>query len=367
MSRSLIALAVLTLVACKTTETPAPASKPVEEKPAPVAEPARVRHAAPAPTPAPEPVAPKIELPPAPALPAMPAGLPGVKAPADNPTTAEKAELGWKLFFDKRASKDGSMACVQCHEIGRAYTSAAAVDIKVGGVLNKRNTPSVVNLGFHTSYYWDGRMPTLEAVSNAAWKGQLGADPAATAKELNEIPVYKAMFVRAFGEPATAENVPKAFAAFFRTLNNGGSAWDRTQAREANGMSAQATEGFKLFGSKGCASCHIPPLFSTFEFESAGLGDDPGRKDATKADADAGKFKIPSLRNVALTPPYFHDGQVKTLDEAIALMAKGGKPNPNLSANLKPQKLTAKESKALKAFLESLTGLSTYMTIPTLP
>ena len=354
MSRAPL-LAVLFLAACKTAETPAPAP-PVEA--------AKPVEAAPAPAPAPEP---KIELAAAPELPKLPVGLPELPAPPENPTTAEKAELGWKLFFDKRVSKDGTMACAQCHEIARAYTSANAVDTKVGGAMNKRNTPTVLNLAFHTSYYWDGRMPTLETVSNAAWKGQLGADPVVTAKALNEVPVYKAMFERAFGEPASAENVPRAFAAFFRTLNNGNSAWDRAQAKEKNALSAEATEGFKVFNAKGCATCHVPPLFTNFEFENAGIGDDAGRKDATKADADAGKFKVPSLRNVALTAPYFHDGQTKTLEEAIAYMARGGTKNPNLSAKLKPQKLSAKEAKALKAFLESLSGESTYITEPTLP
>ena len=132
-------------------------------------------------------------------------------------------------------------------------------------------------------------------------------------------------------------------------------------------MSADATAGFKVFSAKGCVNCHVPPMFTNYEFENAGIGDDPGRKDATKADADTGKFKVPSLRNVALTAPYFHDGHAKTLEEAIALMAKGGNPNPNLSAKLKPQKLSPKEAKSLKAFLESLTGESTYTTEPTLP
>jgi cytochrome c peroxidase len=355
MSRSLFFLAVLTFVACKTTETPAPA-KPVEEKPVAATPPS-----------APPPPAPKIELAAAPALPKLPLGLAEVTAPAENPTTPEKAELGWKLFFDKRVSKDGSMACAQCHEIARAYTSATVLDTKVGGAINKRNAPTMLNLGFHTSWYWDGRMATLEACANAAWKGQLGADPAASAKALNEVPVYKAMFERAFGEPATADNVPRAFAAFFRTLNSGNSAWDRAQAGEKGAMSPDATAGFKLFSAKGCVNCHVPPMFSNYEFENAGIGDDPGRKDATKADADTGKFKVPSLRNVALTAPYFHDGHAKTLEEAIALMAKGGNANPNLSAKLKAQKLSAKEAKSLKAFLESLTGESTYTTEPTLP
>jgi cytochrome c peroxidase len=356
----MVLVASLTLVACKTTPAPTPAApvltaKPVEE-PTP-----------PAPAAPPEP---KVELAEAAPLPKMPAGLSEIIAPEENPTTAERAELGWKLFYDKRMSKDGSMACAQCHEIARAYTTGNAVDTKVGGQANKRNSPTVLNLGFHTSFYWDGRMPNLEAVSNAAWKGQLGADPAAVSKALNEVPVYKAMFERAYGEPANANNVPRALAAFFRTLNSGNSPWDRAQAKEKGAMTAEATEGFKVFNAKGCATCHVPPLFTHFDFENVGIGDslfDPGRKDATKADADAGKFKTPSLRNVALTAPYFHDGSVKTLEEAIALMAKGGNPNPNLSTKLKPQKLSAKEAKALKAFLESLTGESTYTTEPSLP
>jgi cytochrome c peroxidase len=351
MSRLLLVLAALTVVACKTAETPAPAPVPVAavEPPAPVVP------------------APKVELPAPVPLPSFPTALGQLPSPAENPSTPEKAELGWKLFFDKRMSKDGTMGCVQCHEIARAYTSGAAVDTKVGGAVNKRNTPSVVNIGLHSSWYWDGRMATLEAVCNAAWKGQLGADPATIAKALNDVPVYKAMFERAFNQSATADNIPKALAAWLRTLNTNPSAWDRAQSGDKKALTAEQNDGFKLFASKGCVSCHVPPLFSTFDFENAGIGDDPGRKDATKADADVGKFKVPSLRNVALTAPYFHDGHAKTLEEAVALMAKGGTANPNLSAKFKAQKLSAKEAKALKAFLESLTSDSTWPTEPTLP
>ncbi len=271
------------------------------------------------------------------------------------------------LFFDKRASKDGSMACVQCHHIDRAYTSPLAVDPKVGGAVNKRNAPTMTNLGYHPTFYWDGRMPTLEAVSNAAWKGQLGADPAAVARTLNEVPEYKARFERAFGEAATPENIPRAYAAFFRSLVNANSPWDRAQAGEKDAISKDAEAGFTVFASKGCITCHVPPLFTNYEFENVGIGDDPGRKDATKDDADTGKFKTPGLRNVALSSPYFHDGSVATLEDAIAVMAKGGNKNPHLSAKLKPQKLSKKEAAQLKAFLEALTGESTYVAAPPLP
>ncbi|MFO0597960.1 MAG: cytochrome c peroxidase [Myxococcaceae bacterium] len=364
-STSLVLLAALsTLVAfgssfsaCKTTETPPPEAKP-ETKPADPPKPAE---------PPPPPPAPKVELSPAPPLPQKPLGLPALPEVPDNQTTPEKVELGHRLFFDKRLSKDGSMACVQCHEAARAWTTANQFDAKVGGAMNKRNTPSVVNLAWHTTYYWDGRMPTLEAVCNAAWKGQLGADPAGVAKALNDVPIYKAMFQRAFTEDATELNVPKALAAFLRTVNSGNSPWDRAQAGDKSALTAEQAEGFKVFSAKGCVNCHVPPMFSNYEFENIGLGEDPGRKDATKSDDDLGKFKVPSLRNVALTAPYFHDGSAATLEDAIALMAKGGNKNPKLSTKLKPQKLSPKEAKALKAFLESLTGDSGWAAEPALP
>jgi cytochrome c peroxidase len=229
--------------------------------------------------------------------------------------------------------------------------------------MNKRNAPTMLNLGYHAEFYWDGRMPTLEAVSNAAWKGQLGADPATVAAKLNAIPVYKAHFQRAFGKDATAENVPQAFAAFLRTLRSGNSAFDKHEAGDAKAVSAEAKKGFEVFRKSNCALCHVPPLYTDHQFHNVGVGMDKpeaerdlGRTDATKDPKDGGKFKTPSLRDVAVTGPYFHDGSAKTLDEAIDYMLKGGHKNPNLDEKLKPVKLKPKDRAALKAFLESLTG-----------
>lgn len=359
-------LCCLALVASRTAASPAPAPVPTKAE------------RAPAPTSATP--APKVELSPAPALPALPKGLPELSSPAENPTTPEKAELGWKLFFDKRLSKDGSAACAQCHHVDKAFTSGAALDAKVGGAMNKRNAPQMYNLGYHTTFYWDGRVPTLEAVSLAAWKGQLGADPATVAKTLNAVPVYKALFDRAFGTTggATAENVPQALAAFFRALTSGNSPWDRFMAGDKAALSKDAQRGWLVFQQAQCAACHAPPLFSDNDFHFLGLpGDDAGRKDATKADADQGRFKTPSLRNVALTAPYFHDGHAKTLSEAVAFMAAGGAKAAATGASgtastpvdpkLKPFKLSKKDAAALEAFLTSLTGEGTYPKEPALP
>lgn len=348
LSRLLALLAVVVFSSCKQEAPPPPPA------PAPVAKP----------TPPPEP---KVELAAAPALPPTPAGLPELKDSEENPTTPEKADLGHKLFFDKRLSKDGSMACAACHHIDKAYTSGAETDAKVGGAMNSRNSPTVLNVGYHSTFYWDGRMPTLEAVSNAAWKGQLGADPKVVAEALNQVPAYKAMFQRAFKEDATADNVPKALAAWLRALKSGNSAWDKAQAGDQAALSKDAQAGFALFTKKGCVTCHVPPLFTDLDFHNAGIGEDAGRKDATKDEADVGRFLTPSLRNVAITAPYFHDGKTATLEEAIAFMAKGGNKNPHLDAKFKPQKLSKKEAEQLKAFLESLTGESSYSAEPEVP
>lgn len=335
---------------------PAPAPAPVEPKhePAPVA--------APAPPPEPE-----VVLPAPPAIPAPPPPLAAVTAPAESPLTPETVELGHQLFFEKAMSKDGSQSCSGCHLPEKAWTTAQPLDAKVGGAMNKRNAPTVLNLAYHSSWYWDGRTASLEAVSNAAWKGQLGADPAVAVAALNAKSELKARFKRAYGEPATVDNVPKALASFLRALTNADAPYDKFAAGDKKAISADAQKGFEVFKKSGCINCHVAPLFTDVDFHNVGIGSDKpeadrdhGRKDATKADADEGKFKTPSLRNVALGAPYFHDGQTKTLEEAIDLMAGGGVKNPLLDAKLKPVKLSAKEKAQLKAFLESLTGTSTF-------
>ncbi len=280
------------------------------------------------------------------------------------------------LIFDKRLSKDRNLSCESCHHVEKGYTSGNGLDAKVGGALNKRHAPAVTNLAWHLNgYYWDARAPTLEAVSLAAWRGQLGAEPAEVAKKLNAIPAYKAHFQRAFGSDATPENITQALAAFFLALQSGNSPWDRFEAGQQDAVSKEAQEGFEVFKKAGCALCHAPPLYTDWDFHNVGIGWDPkekkfadeGRKDATKDEKDIGKFKTPSLRDVAKTAPYFHDGSVATLEEAIELMASGGKKNPHLDPKLKPAKLTKKQKAALKAFLESLSGEVTFTAAPQLP
>jgi cytochrome c peroxidase len=314
------------------------------------------------------------KLPPPPPVPDTPIFLPAVEETHDNPTTPEKVWLGYQLFFDQRLAMDGSMSCESCHHPDLAWTSGKAVDPKVGGALNKRNAPTMENVAYYRSFYWDGRAPTMEAVSAAAWKGQLGADPDAVAAKLNPILAYRAQFQRAFKEDATGKNVPMALAAFLRALKTGNAPWDKFEQGEGDAVSMEVRRGYRVFQKARCTLCHVPPLYTDAEFHNVGVGYDKpeaerdhGRMDATKDPKDDGKFKTPTLRDIAKTAPYFHDGSASSLSEAVDFMVKGGIKNPNRDEKLKPSRLSAKDRKALQAFLESLTGTPTYTKAPELP
>ena len=303
-----------------------------------------------------------------------PVGLPKVEAPADNPSSPDKVALGKTLFFDKRLSKDSSMSCESCHHPELAWTSGKAVDPKVGGALNKRNAPTMENVAYYRSFYWDGRTPTMEAVSAAALKGQLGADPDETAAKLNAVIGYRAQFQRAFKEDATGKNVTMALASFLRALKTGNAPWDRFEQGEGDAVSMEVRRGYRVFQNARCTLCHVPPLYTDSEFHNVGVGYDKpeaerdhGRMDATKDQKDDGKFKTPTLRDISKTAPYFHDGSVATLSQAVDFMLKGGIKNPNRDEKLKPNKLSAKDRKALQAFLEALAGTATFTKGPELP
>jgi cytochrome c peroxidase len=235
--------------------------------------------------------------------------LPAPPDPPDNPTTPAKAALGKKLFFDPRLSGDGSMACQGCHYRHLGWTDGLALSRKVGGGMNTRHTPSVYNTGYYTSWYWDGRAKTLEGQVTAAWKAQIGADPARAAAVIAAVPAYQAEFQAVFGVAPNAENTAQALAAFLRTLNSGESPWDRYTAGDKTAVPADALAGYELFNGKaGCAGCHKPPLFSDGQFHNVGLeagkaNPDPGRFAVTKDPRDLSAFKTPSLRSVAISGP----------------------------------------------------------------
>lgn len=288
--------------------------------------------------------------------------LPAPPDPVDNPTTLEKAALGKQLFFDPRLSGDGSMACQGCHYRHLGWTDGLELSRKVGGGMNTRHTPSVYNTGYYTSWYWDGRAKTLEGQITAAWKGQIGADPAKAAAVIAAVPGYQVQFQQVFGSAPDPDNIAKALAAFLRTLNSGEAAWDRQAAGDKLAVSADAVAGYELFtGKAGCAGCHQPPLFSDSQFHNIGLEagkakPDPGRYAVTKEAQDMSAFKTPTLRSIAISAPYFHDGSVTSLEAAVRYMASGGKADANKSGLLIDRQLSDQEIAQLVAFLNTLTS-----------
>jgi len=182
--------------------------------------------------------------------------------PPDNPITAEKVELGKQLVFDKRLSGNDQVSCETCHlpEIG--WTDGKPLSAKFDGSMNTRHTPTLYNAGYYKEWYWDGRAPTLEAQILAAWRGQMGADPDKIAEKLNQIEAYRTAFQQQLGGPASAQNVPKALAAFVRTLTSDDSPWDRYERGDKTAVSEDAIAGFKVFSDSdkaNCTLCHVPP------------------------------------------------------------------------------------------------------------
>jgi len=300
-----------------------------------------------------------------------------MKVPADNPMTPEKVSLGKQLFFDKTLSKDASQACTTCHVPEKGWTDGEKLSKKVGGAMNTRHSPTLLNVGYNDLWYWDGRADTLEKQIVAAWKGQMGADPDKIAEAVGKIPGYEVQFRTIFGANATGDTIVKALASFVRTLRAGDSAWDKIEkdAADKSKEAEAARRGFALFrGKAACAACHAPPSFTDNGFHNVGIGYDKdvkepdiGRGKVTNNKEDNGKFKTPTVRNVVTSGPYFHDGRAATLDEAVDYMLSGGLPNDNLDKQLKKVTLTKAEREDLMAFLKALEAPAEPFKLPTIP
>lgn len=311
--------------------------------------------AAPAETPATEPVAFEVKV---------PLGLPPLPIPADNPMTAEKVELGKMLYFDKRLSKDGTISCATCHDPLMAWTEHKPTSTGIGSQVGGANSPTVINSAYATTQFWDGRAASLEEqalgpIENPIEMGHSLPEMIAT---LNGLEGYKQHFQNVFGTEVNKEGISQAIAAFERTVLSGNSPYDKFMAGDENALNEAQKRGLELFNNSGCAECHAPPLFSSYDFYNAGVSiekNEPGRKAVTNDEADLGAFRVPMLREVANTGPYFHDGSAEKLEDAVALMARGGNDNPNLSEMLKSVRdveLTEENQKDLVEFLKALSG-----------
>ncbi len=304
-----------------------------------------------------------------------------VPVPADNPMTAEKVALGKQLFFDPRLSIDGTVSCNSCHNVMSSGTDNRATSVGVDGQRGGRSAPTVWNAAFLTAQFWDGRAATLEDQSkgpplNPIEMGMPSAD--AVVERLNAIPGYVEQFNAVFGGKTAVsyDNMAKAIASFERTLITRNSPFDRYLAGDKRALSPQARRGMNTFETIGCKACHsganfagptslpmgegfyqkFPMNASKYDAQYK-LSEDKGRYEATKDSADMNMWRVSSLRNIALTAPYFHNGSVETLGEAVRVMAK---TQLNIEMN-------DKDVADIVAFLESLSGEFPEISMPRLP
>ena len=262
-------------------------------------------------------------------------------APESNPLSKSKVALGRRLFFDKRLSHDGTLACASCHDPKLAFSDGRAVARGILGREGPRNAPAIINRGYGSMFFWDGRARSLE---------QQALEPILNPKELGlTLPELE----RRTGLK-TAE-VTAALASFVRTIRSGNSRFDRYSAGHAGALTDIEKKGLALFRGKGnCSACHIGPNFTDERLHNTGVA----WRDGKLADTGAGHgdFKTPTLREIARSGPYMHDGSVATLEDVVEFYSRGGRPNPDLDPEIRPRNFTPAEKDALVAFLKALTG-----------
>ncbi|MBL8203218.1 MAG: c-type cytochrome [Blastocatellia bacterium] len=307
------------------------------------------------------------------AIPA-PLGLPPIPTPADNPPTADAIALGRRLYHEKQLSSDNTLSCGNCHSPYIRFADGLKVASGVRAQQGTRNTPTTLNAAYNLTQFWDGRAASLEQQAGMPIANPIEMDlpHEVCVTKLSANQSYRDDFVKVFGPgPITMDKIQKAIASFERTLLSGNSPFDRYQyGGDKTALSAAAIRGLAVFTDKNrgnCVTCHVmgekSALFTDHLFHNLGTGmdangdlKDAGRFAQTKVEADRGAFRTPSLRNVAKTAPYMHDGSLKTLTEVLDFYIGGGSSNPQLDKEIKPIKLSAQERAELIAFLESLTG-----------
>jgi cytochrome c peroxidase len=303
-----------------------------------------------------------------------PLGLPPLPVPKSNPITAQKVALGRNLFYDKRLSSDNTVSCASCHNPLLGFTDGSMHSTGVGGKTGKRNAISILNAAYDPVQFWDGRAATLEAQVGTPMEDpdEMNQPHAITVTKLEEDAAVQKQFDAAFGPgPITIGKIQKAIASFERMLISGNSAFDRYEyGGDKTALSATAIRGLAIFRDKdkgNCATCHTIDshyaLFTDGKFHNTGEGvddegnlTDAGRFAETKVNADRGAFKTPTLRNVAESAPYMHDGKLKTLNDVVQFYEGGGNSNPYLDKDMKPIHLSARDRADLVEFLKSLSG-----------
>lgn len=297
----------------------------------------------------------------------VPKGLLYPEVPVDNQPTRNRIELGEMLFFDPILSRDSTVSCGSCHQPDKFFTDNLKVSIGINGRMGIRNAPSLINVAYQPTMFWDGGNPSLEqqVIAPIDNHDEFDFDVNEIVKKLNAHPVYPNLFQQAYNQAPSVYSLTRAIACFERTLLTANSRYDDyTQNNNLNALNASELRGMSLFFSEEgeCFHCHQGALFTDFSFRNNGLYmqyADSGRARITQVLSDIGKFKVPTLRNIEMTAPYMHDGSIATLEGVIEHYNSGGLRHPNKSPILKPLNLTVQQKEDLINFLKSLTDQTT--------
>jgi len=281
---------------------------------------------------------------------AIPLGLDlYMPVPEGNPLSAQTIALGRRLFTDRRLSRDRSISCASCHDPSRAFSDGRPVAIGIDRQVGRRSAPALINRGYGRAFFWDGRASTLE---------DQVLQPIEDPKEMN---MTLAEVSERVGLPP--REIARALASYVRSILSGNSRFDRFVNGDRHALNPDQQDGLRLFrGKANCTACHVGPNFTDERFHNTGIAwrdgalQDEGRSGVTRRPEDRGAFKTPTLREIARTAPYMHDGSLVSLEDVVEYYVRGGNPNPALDDELRPLKLTPSEKRALVAFLQALSG-----------
>jgi len=273
---------------------------------------------------------------------AIPLGLDlYMPVPEENPLTLEGIELGRRLFFDRRLSRDRTISCSTCHDPERAYSDGRAVAAGIFGRRGRRNAPALINRGYGRLFFWDGRAATLEeqVLKPIEDPNEMDLPPGEASARTGLAP----------------EEISRALASFLRSILSGDSRFDRFVSGDRAALSTEEQAGLQLFRGKGnCSACHVGPNFTDERLHNTGIA----WRDGKLADSGAGKgnFKTPTLREISRTAPYMHNGSLASLEEVIEYYDRGGNRNPQLDTDVRPLNLSETEKRSLVLFLRALNG-----------
>lgn len=292
----------------------------------------------------------------------LPQGFPSPPVPQQNPLTQASVKLGKALFFDPRLSLDGTISCASCHLPDRAFSDTLALSRGVDELPGMRNAPSLGNVAYHDALFRDGGVDDLErqVIAPVQDPVEMAHSLQAAVEAVSEDADHQRLSRIAYGRGLDGFVITRAIASYERTLISGWSRYDRYRAGETSALTGSEVNGLQLFNSAAlnCSACHSGFDLSDHSYQNVGQYmsyADPGRERITLDPQDNGKFKVPSLRNVALTGPYMHDGALATLSEVIDHFASGGLQHPQRSPLMTNFALSAQEKSDLIAFLHALT------------